>query len=491
MKQRTCICMAKITVNVIVLATLIHQSTTAVEIGTHTLLKYETISTLHSNGESNASSLDSHMLCSYQYGKILTCQQGEPLLTAGYCATYNDHTKLVSILECPFFESNGYNYTSQGSVLLPKNLNELNNYMCGPLNRKGLVCSECADGFGPSVTSFGYRCVKCKDVWYGVPLLLFIKLFPITILYLVILVLQIRVTSPPMPCLIMFAQFILIAFDPNHIAVHEETQVIFTDRWKLRLDMKIILSLYRILNLDLVQNLLAPYCISNKLKFIHIAFLDYISAFYPLLLICLTWICVELHGRNFRPLVWLWRPFHRCFVRLRRGWDTKSDIIDVFTTFFFLTYNKILYQTLLLMTNRPIKNIELSGQYFLTYVPVVDQSVKFGGIHHLSLAIPGILVSFVFILPPLVLTLYPVRIFRKCLSKCHLNLIVVNIFLDKVYGCYRNGLDGGRDTRSFSGIYFFLQIVACFTYSLSHMLWAHTLVSALGLVVELFSLSSY
>ena len=26
--------------------------------------------------------------------------------------------------------------------------------MCGPLNRKGLVCSECANGFGPSVTSF-------------------------------------------------------------------------------------------------------------------------------------------------------------------------------------------------------------------------------------------------------------------------------------------------------------------------------------------------
>ena len=114
------------------------------------------------------------MLCSYQYKKILTCRQGEPLLTAaaGYCATYNDHTKLVSILECPFFESNGYNYASQGLVLLPNNLSELNDYMCGPLNRKGLVCSECADGFGPSVTSFGYRCVKCKDVWNRVPLFL-------------------------------------------------------------------------------------------------------------------------------------------------------------------------------------------------------------------------------------------------------------------------------------------------------------------------------
>ena len=60
-----------------------------------------------------------------------------------------------------------------------------------------------------------------------------------------------------MPCLIMFAQFIVFTFDPNHIVVHEETQVIFTDHWKLRLDMKIILLLYRIFNLDLVQNLLA------------------------------------------------------------------------------------------------------------------------------------------------------------------------------------------------------------------------------------------
>ena len=58
--------------------------------------------------------------------------------------------------------------------------------LCGPLNRKGLVCNECADGFGPSVTSFGYKCVKCTDAWYSVALFLFIKLFPITILYFII-----------------------------------------------------------------------------------------------------------------------------------------------------------------------------------------------------------------------------------------------------------------------------------------------------------------
>ena len=184
-----------------------------------------------------------------------------------------------------------------------------------------------------------------------------------------------------------------------------------------------------------------------KLQIVHTLFLvqlgqQYISAFYPPLLICLTWICVELHGRIFRHLVWLWRPFHRYFVRLRRGWDTKSDIIDVFTTFFFLTYSKILCQTLLLISSKPIRNIEPSGSSFLTYVSVVDHSVDYGSLYHLAFAIPVFLIFIIFnILPPLLLILYPIRAFRSCLSECHLNSIVLHTFLDKVYACYRNSLD--------------------------------------------------
>ena len=71
----------------------------------------------------------------------------------------------MSTSSCQYFEPEGYNVTSSQHILLPRNLSQLNDYMCtcGPLNRKGLVCSECADGFGPSVTSFGYKCVNCTD----------------------------------------------------------------------------------------------------------------------------------------------------------------------------------------------------------------------------------------------------------------------------------------------------------------------------------------
>ena len=450
--QRTCISMTNI-VSVIVLAIMTHQSITAVEIGTHISLKYET--TLHSNGESNASSQDSQMLCSY-----LTCQQGEPLLIAGYCATYNDHTKLVSILECPFFESNGYNYTSQGSVLLPKNLSELNNYMCGPLNRKGLVCSECADGFGPSVTSFGYRCANCTVAWYGVPFFLFLEFVPITVFYIICLTFQISITSAPMPCFIMYAQIIVATFTSATSSTPSLNKIIPEEKWNRRLDMHITQLLYRVFNLEFGHYLLPPYCLSSKLKFMHRAYLEYISAIYPLLLIFVTWICVELHGRNFKPLVWLWRPFHGCFVRLRRSWDTKSDIIDVFTTFFLLSYGKIMYQTLLLLNREEITNINHLGQHFTSYQCVADQSITYGSTYHLLFAIPSVLLFIICnFLPPLLLILYPIKAFQSCLSKCHLNSIALNIFTERIYGCYRNGLDGGRDMRCISGFYFILRIM--------------------------------
>jgi hypothetical protein len=100
-------------------------------------------------------------------------------------------------------------------------------------------------------------------------------------------------------------------------------------------------------NLDFFHYILPPFCISSRLRPIHVFSLGYISAFYPFLLILLTWFCVELHGRNFRPIVCLWRPFHGCFVRLRRGWNTKSDLIDVFASFFLLSCSKILYQIMI------------------------------------------------------------------------------------------------------------------------------------------------
>ena len=421
------------------------------------------------------SGTESQLLCSSlddQMGPLQCGHGGRGLLLHyEYCVTFNEETKLLSIFNCPYFQLDKY---GSRKIRLPQNLSQLNDFMCGPLNRKGFVCSECADGFGPAVTSFGYRCANCTDALYGVPLFLFLKFAPITVFYVICLAFQISVTSAPMPCFIMYAQIIVVTFDFTTTNTLVLYKIIPRDNLDRRLDIKIALILYRVFNLDIGHYLLPPYCLSSKTKFIHEAYLGYISAFYPPLLILLTWICIELHDRNFRPLVWLWRPFHRCFVRLRRGWDTKSDIVDVFTTFLLLSCGKILYQTLLLLNRDEIININLLGQHFTSYQCVADQSISYGSTYHLLFAIPSVLIFCVCtIIPLLLLILYPIRAFRSCLSKWHLNSIALNIFTEKVYGCYRNSLHGGRDMRYFSGLYFILRIMPFLIKSVVRPLTIH------------------
>ena len=412
--------------------------------------------------------------CSYNCSQVI-CSENGPIIPLGCCATYDEDTQLVSFTLCPnFLALKSYHVAAKpGHILLPRSVSQLNTYMCGPLNRKGLVCSECADGFGPSVTSLGYKCANCTDAWYGVPLFLFLEFVPITVFYLIVLVFHISITSAPVPCFIMYAQIITIML---YLIGHDDDMArdltFSAESGTVRIDMKIIHTFYGIFNLDFFRLLFPPICISSRLKSLYVSCFDYVIALYPLFLIFLTWICVDLHGRNLRPLVWLWRPFHRCFVRLRRGWDTKSDIVDVFATFFLLTYSKHLYQMLLMQVTQSVVEYDVSGTFVrISHVTFVDPSVTSRSKYLLLFTVPVATVSYVFIiLPPLLLALYPIKAFHLFLSKCHLNFVAVNIFVEKVNGCYRNGLDGGRDMRSFSSLYFFVRIVLYLTGFLSKML---------------------
>ena len=395
----------------------------------------------------------------HSFTLILSCN--EPSLPYGNCVTFDQSTNTVSISNCPNFQINNYTLTTARRILLPQSFSQLNDYMCGPMNTKGTVCSECADGFAPSFTSFGSKCVSCHDTWYGVPLFICLELVPITFFYFIILVFQISFATAPMPCFIMYAQFIvtslyLCRFNDNASL----KALLFTHDGNLKLDMKTIDMIYGVFNLDFFRLFLPPLCINNKMKFIHIFLFGYISALYPFLLITLTWISIELHGHNFRPLVWLWRPFHRCFVSLRRTWDESNDIIDVFVTFFLLSYSRCLYQTIFLLVGQRIYNYTESGQFInIHHQLMIDQTVAYVSKDHLLFLIPALMIFVILnILPPLLLILHPCKTFKMYLSKCRLNFLAMNIFIDKLQGCYRDGMGEGRDMRSFSGLYFFLRM---------------------------------
>ena len=78
------------------------------------------------------------LLCvnsSYNCHWRITCTDSGPLLPPGYCATYNEKTKILSDAVCPYTQLNSYNMSSSGQIVLPRNLSQLNDYMCGPMHR--------------------------------------------------------------------------------------------------------------------------------------------------------------------------------------------------------------------------------------------------------------------------------------------------------------------------------------------------------------------
>ena len=114
--------------------------------------------------------------------------------------------------------------------------------------------------FGPSVTSFGYKCANCTDAWYGVPLFLVVEFVPITGFYLIILVFQISVMSAPMPCFILYAQSIFVAFYMSIYTDNElRRQIVLDKNGNLWYDLNIIYTIYGVFNLDFFRLVTPPF----------------------------------------------------------------------------------------------------------------------------------------------------------------------------------------------------------------------------------------
>ena len=417
---------------------------------------------------------------------ILKCKANKGgLLQLGYCITQNETNGQYTIGQCPYSQANiiWNDIVAKGYIRLPDNISELNDYICHPMNRTGFMCHNCIPGFGPSVTSAKFQCTNCTDAWRGPLLYLLVEYVPITVIYLVILFSRTNITSAPMTCLIMLSQVVVFEFNYDHS--YKISHLLMSVHAIIK---QTLLVFYGSMNLEFLHYIVPPFCISKNLQILHVVLLGYLSAFYPLCLVLLTWVCVELHDRNFKLLVLLWKPFHRCWVRLRNGLNLTHDLVDVFASFFLLSYSKILYQSMLLVGCCHVVSFESdlsrSGHTTTKYSKCFDPSMSCNNREHLRVTIPAAVAIIIFsILPALLLVLYPIRSFRTCLSKCKLDGIAITVFVDKFHSCYRDGLNGGRDMRSLSGLYFFLRfygllyILTVFTHQYISVWICNTLVT--------------
>ena len=392
------------------------------------------------------------------------------LLRFGFCMTYSNTTGVFVYGACPYIGH--YNTTTHASyffyIQLPNNTSLLNEFMCGPLNREGALCGKCKDGYGVALYSYTLECSKCWGHGYGWLLYYFLELFPTTVVYFLVVIFHIRATSSPLSALVFMSHIVVYTIRlniPFHMYIENEVTGF------PYVALQVLLVLCGIWSLDPFHFLIPPFCVSSSIKTVHALALEYLVAFYPIFLILLTYVCIKLHDNNFRPVIWLWKPFHRHFTHFRRRWDSTASIINAFTTFLLLSFSKILFVSFTLLHDFSFKG-NIPNHCALYYDPTVEchtqESTIFSAVAYC------VLVIFI-VCPTILLIVYPTRMFRKWVSCCGFRRWhALHMFMESFQGQYKDGTNGTCDFRMLSASFLILRILILALFLNHHRLPEHT-----------------
>jgi len=400
---------------------------------------------------SNMSKVPYNILhCSNIYRKnmsLLTCN----------CVTYNKEKDYVEVGFCVFnvgsiilpgFQDHAY-------LPLPMNINELNEVICGEsYKRSGTLCGECKDDHYPLVYSFDMQCVKCpngKSNWWKFVLAAFL---PLTVFYLFILIFKLNVTSSHFYGIVWYSQLVLT---PKFARMYI---IALRYRPAFQTGVRLMGMVYGIWNLDFFRSFNLGICLETDS--LSTLALDLAISIYPLLLIILTYIFVEVYDNGFCVFGFLWKTLKRNFIDyLHSGWEIKTSLIDAFSTLFLLSNVKFLNITFDLLVPVVVYhfNSTSSGYSIKLYY---DATIPYFGERHLPYGILAIIVLFLFVLLPVfLLILYPFHWFQKLLNLCPIRWHILHIFMDSFLGCYKDGTEPAtRDCRWVASIFFLVPLLA-------------------------------
>ena len=389
---------------------------------------------------------------------IVICNEllQESLLRYNYCMTYDEESGTSTVSFCPYFTLQGHNISRTGLINLPDNISELNEYMCGPMNRKGIVCSECIDGYGPSVTSVKYQCSTCSSVWYGVLIYLLVEIVPVSTFFIIILLFQLNLTTAPMVGFIFNCNYIILLIN-THLIIINEAQTY----------RKVTSLLYGIWTLDFLRSVVPPVCISPLLRDIHIIYLQGVSTFFPYVLIAITWLLIKLHSNDCKVVVWMWKKLDTVILKhIKVQRNSGRTVIDAFATFFLLSFAKLKLSVTILLPLLPFTLTKVNSYNMSrsqTIHSFVDSTTNYAsGANIAAMVVSSGIFLFALLPPVFIIALYPIKTFRNLMLKCcHRQFIcTLNFFVEKYHSCYKDGLDGGKDMRSFASAHFFITTLA-------------------------------
>ena len=390
----------------------------------------------------------------------------------------SDNVTLVG--NCPpqyCFKSDHHKYNP-----LPQSFSELDAHVCS--HRTGVLCGRCRDDYGPAINSRSksFNCVHCKKVNTAARTIYYFLLVyvPLFLLFLGIIVFNIKLTTGPANAFILYSQVISSTFDLSADGqIPLELSVPHFDTLLLVYQLP-----YSVFNLRFFEQLVEPFCLSPSFNTLDVLAFDNAVGFFPLAMIALIVVCVKVHGccRGRCRSVPTWCE------RLRRLFPRIGDsIIPAFASFILLSYTKFTLTSSYLIRQESL--INASGHSVESRVYYAGQYSSWEPAYILKYMIPAsILFVLLGVLPPLLLLEYPLKwcelaIGRVACLKRHYPTTKAHIFLDAFQGSFRHRM------RFFAGLYLLFRLIVDLSYTFSQSWVEHYLVQEVTCIVFIILLA--
>ena len=360
---------------------------------------------------------------------------------------YDNHTAIPENLlvgYCSFgLCAKEHPWDSTSNVPLPGNasIETLYRSVCG-LERTGFLCATCRNNYS---VFYHTRFLDCrKDIACGLGWLFYVvsELFPLTVLYAVVMALNLSFTSGVANSFILFAQL----FDIRVITADGAAAI--TDV-HLKKFTRALHFVYRLFNFEFFTDEFVSFCLWKGANSLDIIAFKYVTIAYGFLLIALTTVLTKIN------------PFNITHGR------KQVSVIHGLTAFLVLCYSQCVKVTFQILTPSTLYGINKEAR---RRVVQYNGELIYFSPQHLVYAIPAMVCLFtIVLLPPLLLLLYPLHYhlldWMRINETKYTRLVPLDrlkpIF-DSFQGCYRDKY------RFFSGLYFVVLLCAGITSAFAH-----------------------
>ena len=343
-------------------------------------------------------------------------------------------TELVTGI-CPpgYCDYNGSDI-ARPSIKLPQSISLLDKVICGR-SRTGVLCGDCRKGYTSHFHSPNFFCKPVEPILCQVGWIFYIlsELVPVTVVFLLVLILNISFTSGAINGFILFSQLIYSL----NIDVSFHSNSVLMEAYKV---------IYGFFNLDYFNVETLSFCLWTNASALDMIAFKYVTIVYAfVLIVTVVWFMNKYAGR--------------CLGKWYRITKLKSSVIHGITTFLVICYAQCVNVSLTLLVGYRYRP-KVGSQLKAPGVVWLNGNLGYFSVRHLLYALPALACMLTIgVLPPVFLLSYP--LINKVLSflgfegskpilfvSRTLSAHNLKPLLDSFQGCFKDNL------RFFAGLYF-------------------------------------